>query len=280
MKQLDKNLIHKAINPKETRKEVIQDFEEYEEIYNKAIRDAERLYKQEIAKLSKNVDEVSVFAEEVEAFDSTFMIALSSLVFTQAASLAYSKLAQALPENPELINGLAANFAERRGAVLVEGITKQTQLAIRETVGNGLRTGASISDIAQRIKGNIGLDTRGARAVENLRNNLTSKGLSQTKINKQVGQYSEKLLAQRAALIANTETQTAIESAKLDVWKSTGVPVQVQWITDAQPCSKCQPSAGDVVLAGQPFQTTMGAYTSPPIHPNCRCQLHELKFTP
>ena len=61
----------------------------------------------EIAKLSKNVDEVSVFAEEVEAFDSTFMIALSSLVFTQAASLAYSKLAQALPENPELINGLA-----------------------------------------------------------------------------------------------------------------------------------------------------------------------------
>ena len=39
---------------------------------------------------------------------------------------------------------LAANFAERRGAVLVEGITKQTQLAIRETVGNGLRTGAGI----------------------------------------------------------------------------------------------------------------------------------------
>ncbi len=37
---------------------------------------------------------------------------------------------------------------------------------------------------------------------------------------------------------------------------------------------------GDVVLAGQPFQTTMGAYTSPPIHPNCRCQLHELKSTP
>ena len=92
--------------------------------------------------------------------------------------------------------------------------------------------------IAQRIRNNIGLDTRGARAVENLRNNLTSQGLSQTKINKQVSQYSEKLLAQRAQLIANTETQTAIETAKLDVWKSTGVAVQVQWITDSQPCSK------------------------------------------
>ena len=64
MKQLDKNLIHKAINPKETRKQVIEDFEEYEEIYNKAIRDAERLYKQEIAKLSKNVNEVSVFLDK------------------------------------------------------------------------------------------------------------------------------------------------------------------------------------------------------------------------
>ena len=109
---------------------------------------------------------------------------------------------------------------------------------------------------------------------------MSSKGLSQTKINKQVGDYSGKLLAQRAQLIANTEVQTAIETAKLEVWKSTGVPTYVQWITDSQPCSKCAPSANDVVLAGQFFQTTMGGYQSPPIHPNCRCQLHQVKSTP
>jgi ubiquitin len=279
VKQLDKNLILKAINPKENRKQVIEDFEEYEKIYEDTIREAEKLYKAEIAKLSKNFNEQNVLDEEITQFDSTLMLALGAFVFTQAASLAYSKLARAIPDNPELINGLASKFAQERGAVLVEGISKQTQLALRETIGNGIRTGASVSEIAKRVKDNIGLDTRGARAVENLRNNLSTKGISQSKINKQVSDYSAKLLNQRAQLIAQTEVQTAIETAKLEVWKSTGTPTPVQWITDAQPCVKCAPSANDIVLAGQYFQTSMGAYQSPPIHPNCRCQLHPVQST-
>lgn len=279
MKQSDNNLILKAINPKENRQSVIEDFEEYEKIYEDTIREAEKLYKQEIAKLAKAFSEEDVLDEEVAEFDSTLMLALGAFVFTQAASLAYSKLARAIPDNPDLINGLASKFAQERGAVLVEGISKQTQLALRETIGNGLRTGASVSDIAKRVKDNIGLDTRGARAVENLRNSLSTKGLSQTKINKQVSDYSARLLNARAQLIAQTEVHTAIETAKLEVWKSTGTPIEVQWITDVQPCVKCAPSANDIVLAGEYFQTTMGAYQSPPIHPNCRCQLHPVQST-
>ena len=137
---------------------------------------------------------------DIEVFDNTLMLALGSFVFSQAATLAYQKLEQALPQNPQLINDLAANFAQRRGAVLVEGINKQTQLALRETVANGLRTGASPSEVASRVRNNIGLDIRGARAVENLRNNLTSQGLSISKINKQVSQYSERLLAQKSTV--------------------------------------------------------------------------------
>ena len=63
--------------------------------------------------------------------------------------------------------------------------------------------------------------------------------------------------------------QSAIEQAKLDVYNSSGV-AQIQWITDAQPCGKCAPSAGDIVPTGQPFYTTMGASTSTN-SPNCRC---------
>ena len=279
MRQSGKSLILKAINSKETRKQIIEDFEEYELLYEKYIKEAERLYQQEIKNLSKSISDTQMSSLDIEVFDNTLMLALGSFVFSQAATLAYQKLEQALPQNPQLINDLAANFAQRRGAVLVEGINKQTQLALRETVANGLRTGASPSEVASRVRNNIGLDIRGARAVENLRNNLTSQGLSISKINKQVSQYSERLLAQRAQLIANTEMQSAIEQAKLDVYKSSGV-AQIQWITDAQPCGKCAPSAGDIVPTGQPFYTTMGAYTSPPIHPNCRCQIHPVQSTP
>lgn len=275
--KLDSNLITKKINQNETNSKVIQDFEDYEKIFEESIAEAEKLFKEEIERLSKS-DDFYLFSEDVDDFDSTKLIALNSLVFAKAAQMAYDKLYNQLISSPEYINDLASRYASIRGATLVQGINSQVRTSIRETVSRGLSEGADVREVASRIKKTIGLDTRGTRAVGNLRSNLTKQGVNPVKIKKQVDAYAQKLLAERARLIAQTEIQTAIETAKLEVWKSSGRPVYVQWVTDTTACGKCAPSSGDITIAGNYFQTSLGGYQSPPLHPNCRCQLHEVNL--
>lgn len=275
--KLDSNLITKKINQNETNSKVIQDFEDYEKIFEESIAEAEKLFKEEIERLSKS-DDFYLFSEDVDDFDSTKLIALNSLVFAKAAQMAYDKLYNQLISSPEYINDLASRYASIRGATLVQGINSQVRTSIRETVSRGLSEGADVREVASRIKKTIGLDTRGTRAVGNLRSNLAKQGVNPVKIKKQVDAYAQKLLAERARLIAQTEIQTAIETAKLEVWKSSGRPVYVQWVTDTTACGKCAPSSGDITIAGNYFQTSLGGYQSPPLHPNCRCQLHEVNL--
>ena len=272
------NRLAKAINPKETRSRVIRDFEDYEELYNQQIAELEKAFKEEIERIGKAQD-AFILADDVEQFNSSKMIAIASATYASAAKLAYEKLSEQLITNENYINDLAASYASRRGGMLVQGITSQTRSAIRNAVATGLNDGADITETTRRIRKVIGLDDRGVRAVSNLRRNLSQQGVNPAKISKQVDAYSDKLLNQRAKLIARTEMQQAIETAKLDIWKSSGKPVYVQWITDSGPCGKCAPSSGDVTIAGQYFQTSLGAYESPPLHPNCRCQLHELRYS-
>jgi len=274
------SVLIKRINSQERSKDAIRDFEDYEELYEKYVREAEKFYLEEINKLSNKITEDQMFQvnPDVSDFEANMLLAFGAFVFTQAAELAYSKMTQAAATNEKLISDLAGNYMRERGATLVTGITEQSRNAIRNTVGNGMRDGVDIKEIALRIKQNIGLDERSSMAVENLRNNLTSKGVSKVKVQAQVKQYSEKLLQQRAELIAQTETAAAIENAKLGIWKSSGVPQYVRWVTDANACDKCAPSAGDIQVVGQMFQTSIGLFESPPLHPRCRCQLYLVKF--
>lgn len=75
----------------------------------------------------------------------------------------------------------------------------------------------------------------------------------------------------RGDVIAITEGNAAYETMKLETALKNGVEVKM-WMTarDDRVCDRCNPLNMDVVMINEEFT---GGYSSPPVHPRCRCSI-------
>ncbi len=175
---------------------------------------------------------------------------------------------------------------------LVTNVSQQSQQAIRDAITRSVMGQLDREETRAIIRGAIGLNARQGKALANFGASLFDQGNSNAF--DMIAAYSDRLLDQRAATIARTETMTAANFGQVDAWSAMQAAgflpddaTQVWLVTDDDRlCDDCAPMGDQAVGIGGTFQQTeKGVLPSdrepyagpevdaPPLHENCRCTL-------
>lgn len=151
---------------------------------------------------------------------------------------------------------------------------------IQRAVAASMNTALTPRQVANRIKGSIGLLPRHADAVERYRQNLLGT-MSRDRAEKLSDAYADKLLDYRAMMIGRTETRMATNAGQLSVWRAAADQGFIdrhttgkRWIVDGNPCEDCAPMHGVMVPIDSFFVMLDGSTVDfPPmdVHPHCEC---------
>ena len=157
--------------------------------------------------------------------------------------------------------------------------------AVRAMTHGALSKGMNVEQSAALIRDSIGLNAPQARALANFKAGQMAAGHAQDVVDQRVAAYSERLLDQRANMIARTEVRNAQNAGQLDVWRQ-GVedellPAESKkvWQVDGNPCEEwCEQMDGEAVPLNDRWEvkSTKGngtRYVDVPseIHPHCMC---------
>lgn len=259
------------------------------------------------AALARNAPEIAVaampWAELERALEKHLMLPIKNAVMDGAAA-AVEDLKPRIekadpPKRParftvgtdisfKLDNPRTQNYLARNAARLVTRIRQETMLAIRRITtdahARGLNVGQQADKIATQLKRDIGLNQRQAGALGKYQAGLEERELGQAQITRQVGEYRDRLIDQRARLIARHETMSASNSGQQEVWTQAteqGLldPTQKRkWITQPglnsqNPCPICREMHGQVRGLNEEFVSPYdnSAAIQPPIHIGCEC---------
>lgn len=166
---------------------------------------------------------------------------------------------------------------------LVREVSDSTRKALGEIVKQAYADGLHPYQFADTIRQTVGLTNRMQGAVLRYRAGLLKDATTRTqveRVDRLVERYAERLHRNRARLIARTETLRASNTgryATFDQAADAGYVARgtatVEWLTaeDERVCPVCAPMDGTTTPLDHPFQTDLGAFLHPPIHPACRC---------
>ena len=190
----------------------------------------------------------------------------------------------------DLLNPRAQRWAAQFAARFVTRVEENTRHAMRQVIadaqaqGTGLR--AQADQLAKILTDTAGLDGPRARALAQYQSRLWDSGLNVNVIDQRVQQMRDRLLMDRAKLIARHETQDAANAGQAELWNQAEEQGLLprgwlqEWIV-APPvrrnrvCPICQGMAGQRVPRGQLFVSEYDGSTHerPPAHIQCRCAL-------
>lgn len=178
-------------------------------------------------------------------------------------------------------NPMATRAAERTAAKFVTRVSGETRKAIRAVIADSFKNQISTVDTAKRIRSLVGLTERQAKAVLAREAANVARGLVAGKVKTLTKQYTEKLIRQRAEMIARTELAMASTEGQIAAWKDAkaqgliGSDMRKVWIVtpDDRLCVRCSPLDGETAPIDGDFQTEDGPISGPPRHPACRCAL-------
>jgi hypothetical protein len=164
---------------------------------------------------------------------------------------------------------------------MVQGIAEGSRAALREVLREGVLRGRHPANLAKDVRDTIGLNKRQAEAVIRRQTALAARGVAEDRAAVILDKYRERLLKQRARMIAHTESMEAVNHGRRELWdqliEEGAMPEGQlqQWETgeDDAVCEICEwMAAQEPVPVGQPFVTPDGgAIDHPPSHPGCRC---------
>lgn len=137
----------------------------------------------------------------------------------------------------DLVNDRAVDYAKERSAELVTRISESTREMLRADVADAMENGDSNDDLAATLEDNYGFS------------------------------------ADRADMIARTETAYADVAGNLEAYRASGVVAGKKWITGEGCCDLCDELNGEVIGIDETFPTDDGDIDGPPYHPNCRCDV-------
>lgn len=195
------------------------------------------------------------------------------------------------------VNPLASLWARDYSGRQIVQISEETRAAIRSVVHQAFEMGLAPVESARLIRPLIGLDTNRVNAVMNLRARIQdpanygkkifagktairvpSGGMPAALVQKRVEQYADRLLKQRALVIARTETIDSSNEGQRQLWaqyQREGLlnrPQPRRWITtpDDRLCPRCAALSGDVSPdIDKPYEKS--GLMGPTAHPLCRC---------
>ena len=176
----------------------------------------------------------------------------------------------------------AQQAAERNAARLVTNVTRDTRLAIREVVARGFREQRTVDEMAQDIRGLIGLTRADTRTVLNYQRGLRNAGVPPDEVERKVAALASKKLNARAVTIARTETINSANQGQLALWRQMQADKQIgsamwkTWIItpDDRLCERCGALEGQAVPLEKPFEHPDGSVVEcPTLHPRCRCAM-------
>lgn len=133
-----------------------------------------------------------------------------------------------------LTNTFAITYAQERAGELITQISESTRRMIRDDIVRALEAGDSNDVLATVLRRGYAFS------------------------------------ADRAEMIARTETAYADVEGNLEAYRQSGVVEAKKWITGAGCCDLCDELNGTIVPLAGAFP---GGRPGPPLHPNCRCDI-------
>jgi hypothetical protein len=163
-------------------------------------------------------------------------------------------------------------------------ISQTTLEAVRDVLRRGLTEALSLTQQLDELMQIVGLTPQQSRAIERLRERLTSEGRKASSIERQVESATRRALRLRAESIARTESITAAAMGQDQLWQQAAqqglldvTTFRRQWVVtpDDRLCETiCAPipsmNPGGRALR-EPFATPIGPIMYPAAHPMCRC---------
>lgn len=178
-------------------------------------------------------------------------------------------------DDPALVAWLFAEAREKAGIII-----ENSQKALEHEFNRFRALGLEPGEMSDRLAPMVGLTLPEARSIDNNRLFLIAAGLLTAREIIRAGrQRRDRLRAQRALRIAQSEAQTGIQRGELAVVtqmiREGRIPETVvkTWITvlDERVCPVCRPLHGIQAKLNDAFFSIRGIIESPPAHPLCRC---------
>jgi hypothetical protein len=187
----------------------------------------------------------------------------------------------------DLTNPRAQRIAALIAADLVTRVDEVTRQAMREIIARAQAFGIPLREQAAELEQVLiqmaGLDSRRAATLRNFENRQIVRGVAPRIIERRVNELRDKLLLDRAKVIARHETMVAANAGQVELWDQAEeegfLPVGLlrEWITtpDDRICPICEPMDGQQRLRGDLFVSSFNGqvYERPPAHVLCRCAL-------
>jgi hypothetical protein len=193
-------------------------------------------------------------------------------------------------------NPYAIQWARRHSALLVQEITNQSRMAVRQIITAALSEGIPPRESAILIRASVGLTESQAGAVLRLNRALVEgagktvkagkltirvpqRGLTRDKLDLALNRYANRLTKYRAETIARTETMRASNEGQRLLWNNAqrkGLihrSAKREWIATLggprrPTCERCLGLNGQTAPINGTFE---GGLEHPPAHPRCRC---------
>lgn len=186
--------------------------------------------------------------------------------------------------DPEVVR-----WVEQNAARLIVEVGEETRAAVRGIIALAFEEGLPPKRAAKLVREVVGLTSRQAQAVANLRARLDARGIKADVLDRRVARYAERLRRQRALTIARTESMRAANEGQRQQWRQArdrgylNEGDRRQWVAtpDERTCPVCWPLRRATAPINEDVWTrTDGVVVNIelPAHPNCRCTavLHQV----
>ena len=183
-----------------------------------------------------------------------------------------------------IITPQAVEWVRRNAGALIQQWGDSSRDAMRRIIADGFERGIGAGALARQIKqSGVGLTWRMSRAVLRMRHRLEEDGRPADQIERMTTRYFNRLLKDRAEMIARTEMTRAMTHARLESWRQAidkrlldPTQWEKEWLAthDSRTCERCLDLDGtraavpDGVFIGD--SGTVGG-VGPGYHPRCRC---------
>lgn len=250
-----------------------------------------RLFLRWVDELRDAISDAQLAQAVIAGAGRSFDHVLQAISFQPVEALEPVAVDEAVREFDRLVHDLGAaletslnsrdpNFQlalEEQGARLVREVSDETRRAIRNMVSRAYQMGEHPYSLVSELRQLVGLTSRQAQAVLNFRAAQVRSGARPEVVTKRTARYADQMLTRRARTIARTETARAMILAKQESWRQAvaaglldpAETVLVWSSVQTDPTEICYQLNGQEVPLGETFPEGM-----PPIHPNCRCNIH------
>ena len=201
------------------------------------------------------------------------LVAAARQAWTDAIPALVAALAAPLQKQDELLPTTAQQLAEREIGALIRDLADRQLLAVQAQLAALMDQGPSDA-VLGAIARATGLTANQTAAVGRFVAAQLSSGASEQTALRAAETYADRLLAQRAQLIARTEAVRYTSQLVLERGADVGGIVVKQWVSarDENVDAICRALDNDErIPLEQPFTAFGLEFQGPPAHPGCRC---------